>query len=53
KCWDKDPEKRPSAIEIHETILNWKGNPEILSEFLKSDKEMEIKIMALIILMVV
>ncbi|CAG8754413.1 9007_t:CDS:1, partial [Ambispora leptoticha] len=21
KCWDKDPKERPSAIEIHETIL--------------------------------
>ncbi|RIB07933.1 kinase-like domain-containing protein [Gigaspora rosea] len=43
KCWDKDPEKRPSAIEIHEIILKWKNTPEILSEFLKSDKEMMIK----------
>ncbi|RIB04976.1 kinase-like domain-containing protein [Gigaspora rosea] len=43
KCWDKDPNKRPSAIEIHETILSWKNNPEILLEFLKSDKEMVIE----------
>ncbi|CAG8720369.1 11409_t:CDS:1, partial [Ambispora leptoticha] len=43
KCWDKDPEKRPSAIEIYETILNWKNSTEFLSEFLKSDKEMVIE----------
>ncbi|RIB22381.1 hypothetical protein C2G38_2174067 [Gigaspora rosea] len=24
RCWNADPEKRPTAIEIHETILNWK-----------------------------
>ncbi|KAF0549449.1 hypothetical protein F8M41_025184 [Gigaspora margarita] len=43
KCWDKDPEKRPSAIEIHETILKWKINPEILIEFLNSDHVLAIK----------
>ncbi|RIB04655.1 kinase-like domain-containing protein [Gigaspora rosea] len=43
KCWDKDPNNRPSAIEIHETILKWKNNMENLTEFLKSDKEMVIE----------
>ncbi|RIB10680.1 kinase-like domain-containing protein, partial [Gigaspora rosea] len=43
KCWDKVPEKRPSAIEIHETILKWKNSIKTLAEFLKSDKKMEIK----------
>ncbi|CAG8675786.1 15870_t:CDS:1, partial [Dentiscutata heterogama] len=43
ECWDKDPENRPSAIEIYETILKWKNSTEILSEFLKSDKEMVIE----------
>ncbi|CAG8544611.1 5384_t:CDS:1, partial [Dentiscutata heterogama] len=28
---------------IHQTILNWKNNAEILAEFLKSDEEMEIE----------
>ncbi|RIB27271.1 kinase-like domain-containing protein [Gigaspora rosea] len=43
KCWDKDPDKRPSALEIYETIKNWKNNTEILSEFIKSDNEMVIE----------
>ncbi|RIB19458.1 kinase-like domain-containing protein [Gigaspora rosea] len=44
KCWDEDPEKRPSALEIHEIISKWKNSTETLSEFLKSDKEMVIEI---------
>ncbi|CAG8654198.1 9770_t:CDS:2, partial [Ambispora leptoticha] len=43
RCWDENPNNRPSASEIHKTILNWKNNTEIFVEFLKSDKEMEIK----------
>ncbi|RIB04654.1 hypothetical protein C2G38_2221782 [Gigaspora rosea] len=43
KCWDKNPINRPSAIEIHKTILKWKNNIENLTEFLKSDKEMVIE----------
>ncbi|RIB08193.1 kinase-like domain-containing protein [Gigaspora rosea] len=43
RCWNDDPEKRPTALEIHETILNWKNNPEVLTEFLKSDNEMAIE----------
>ncbi|RIB11486.1 kinase-like domain-containing protein [Gigaspora rosea] len=40
KCWNKDPEERPSALEIYETITNWKNDEEILASFSKSDKEM-------------
>ena len=28
-CWDSDPEKRPSASEIYETIENWKKDENI------------------------
>ncbi|CAG8668947.1 13571_t:CDS:1, partial [Dentiscutata heterogama] len=35
RCWDKDPEKRPSALEIQETIRGWRNNSDILSKFLK------------------
>ncbi|RIB25106.1 kinase-like domain-containing protein [Gigaspora rosea] len=44
KCWDEDPSNRPSATEIHETILKWKNNTEIMNELLKSDKEIVIEI---------
>ncbi|KAF0428039.1 kinase-like protein [Gigaspora margarita] len=43
RCWDKDPDKRPSALEIYETIINWKNDIKILSEFRNSDKEMVIE----------
>ncbi|RIB07229.1 kinase-like domain-containing protein [Gigaspora rosea] len=43
RCWNDDPEKRPTALEIHETILKWKNNSEFLAEFLKSDDEMVIE----------
>ncbi|RIB17457.1 kinase-like domain-containing protein [Gigaspora rosea] len=43
KCWDTDPEKRPTAKEIHKIILSWKNDDKILSEFLRSDKEIVIK----------
>ncbi|RIB30053.1 kinase-like domain-containing protein [Gigaspora rosea] len=42
-CWDRNPLKRPSALEIYETIKSWKNDVNILSEFLKSDKAIEIK----------
>ncbi|KAF0424506.1 serine/threonine protein kinase [Gigaspora margarita] len=43
RYWNINPEKRPTALEIHETILNWKNYPEILAEFLKSDDKMVIE----------
>ncbi|RIB02348.1 hypothetical protein C2G38_2291683 [Gigaspora rosea] len=43
RCWDKDPDKRPSALEIYEIIINWKNGTKILSEFRNSDKEMVIE----------
>ncbi|RIB14893.1 kinase-like domain-containing protein [Gigaspora rosea] len=43
RCWNDDQEKRATALEIHETILNWKNNNEILVGFLKSDDEMIIE----------
>ncbi|RIB21887.1 hypothetical protein C2G38_2034024 [Gigaspora rosea] len=43
RCWNNDPLKRPSAIEIYETIKSWKNDVNVLSEFLKSDNAIEIK----------
>ncbi|RIB21888.1 kinase-like domain-containing protein [Gigaspora rosea] len=43
RCWNSDPLKRPSAIEIYETINSWKNDVNVLSEFLKSDNAIEIK----------
>ncbi|RIB23965.1 kinase-like domain-containing protein [Gigaspora rosea] len=43
RCWVEDPEKRPLASEIYETIINWKNNTEILYEFLKSDENIVIE----------
>ncbi|RIB09083.1 kinase-like domain-containing protein [Gigaspora rosea] len=44
QCWDKDPEKRPSCLEIYEKVLKWKNTTEHVDEFLKSDNEIMIKI---------
>ncbi|RIB07213.1 kinase-like domain-containing protein, partial [Gigaspora rosea] len=33
RCWDKNPNNRPSAIEVHETILKWKNSTEVLADF--------------------
>ncbi|RIB24896.1 kinase-like domain-containing protein [Gigaspora rosea] len=41
RCWNKNPEERPSALEIYETITNWKNDEEILASFSKSDKEIK------------
>ncbi|RIB12439.1 kinase-like domain-containing protein [Gigaspora rosea] len=41
KCWDQNPEKRPSALEIHKTIIDWKNDKGTLLEFLKSDNSMK------------
>ncbi|RIB07210.1 kinase-like domain-containing protein [Gigaspora rosea] len=43
RCWDKNPNNHPSAIEVHETILKWKNSTEILANFLRSDEKMEIE----------
>ncbi|RIB21886.1 kinase-like domain-containing protein, partial [Gigaspora rosea] len=43
RCWNNDPLKRPSAIEIYETIKSWKDDVNVLSEFLKPDNAIEIK----------
>ncbi|RIB00327.1 kinase-like domain-containing protein [Gigaspora rosea] len=43
RCWNSNPKKRPSALEVYETIMSWKNDTNILSKFKKSDKEIEIK----------
>ncbi|RIB25399.1 hypothetical protein C2G38_1997388, partial [Gigaspora rosea] len=43
QCWDNDPNKRPTALEIYETITNWRNDSKILSEFKKFDKEIVVE----------
>jgi serine/threonine protein kinase len=42
QCWNSIPENRPSALEIYETIMTWKNDAKILSEFKNSDKMIEL-----------
>ncbi|RIB16677.1 kinase-like domain-containing protein [Gigaspora rosea] len=35
RCWDKKPQNRPSAKEIHETFINWKNDERNLVELSK------------------
>ncbi|KAG9302537.1 hypothetical protein G9A89_007241 [Geosiphon pyriformis] len=39
QCWDADPEKRPTAKEISETLYNWQsGDSENRKEIMRFDK---------------
>ncbi|RIB16444.1 hypothetical protein C2G38_2090840 [Gigaspora rosea] len=45
-CWNKDPEKRPSAVNIHEIFTEWHNNIKVLLESSESEKIMhDIEIM--------
>ncbi|RIB13050.1 kinase-like domain-containing protein [Gigaspora rosea] len=41
QCWDKDPEKRPSAEEIREIFEKWQNDEKILKELKESKPELE------------
>jgi hypothetical protein len=41
RCWDKDPEKRPSADEIYDIFLEWQNNENILLELSEYDKKIQ------------
>ncbi|RIB23956.1 kinase-like domain-containing protein [Gigaspora rosea] len=38
-CWENDPKKRPSAIEICETFVKWQNDENILLELTENDKK--------------
>ncbi|RIB07264.1 kinase-like domain-containing protein [Gigaspora rosea] len=40
RCWENDPEKRPSAVEICGTFAEWQNNKKILFELNEYDKTM-------------
>ncbi|RIB15335.1 kinase-like domain-containing protein [Gigaspora rosea] len=41
KCWENDPEKRPSAIEICEAFAKWQIDIKILSELTEYDTKIK------------
>ncbi|RIB06989.1 kinase-like domain-containing protein [Gigaspora rosea] len=42
KCWNIEPEKRPTAKEIVDIFEEWQNNENILSELAESDKKLQI-----------
>lgn len=38
ECWNKEPEKRPSAAKISKIFIEWQTNEKILLELLESEK---------------
>ena len=38
KCWEREPENRPSAIKISEILKEWQSDENILLELTKSDE---------------
>ncbi|RIB19064.1 kinase-like domain-containing protein [Gigaspora rosea] len=38
KCWDEDPENRPSAAKIHEIFTEWQINEKILLDLSESEE---------------
>ncbi|RIB22031.1 hypothetical protein C2G38_2297184 [Gigaspora rosea] len=41
KCWNMDPEKRPTSKEIYDTFTEWQSNETILLELSESDKKLQ------------
>ncbi|RIB01366.1 hypothetical protein C2G38_2127824 [Gigaspora rosea] len=39
RCWDNDPEKRPSALKICETFSEWQNDENILFKLTEYDKK--------------
>ncbi|RIB29357.1 hypothetical protein C2G38_2011234 [Gigaspora rosea] len=42
RCWENDPEKRPSAVKICETFAEWQNDKKILFELTEYDKKMRL-----------
>ncbi|RIB16180.1 hypothetical protein C2G38_2091634, partial [Gigaspora rosea] len=40
KCWNKDPNERPTATEIGDIFAEWQNNEFILSELFESDNKL-------------
>ncbi|RIB29355.1 hypothetical protein C2G38_2056976 [Gigaspora rosea] len=40
RCWENNPEKRPSAVEICETFTEWQNDKMIIFELTEYDKKM-------------
>ncbi|RIB17765.1 hypothetical protein C2G38_1402662 [Gigaspora rosea] len=43
KCWNMEPEKRPTGSEIYDIFTEWRNNENILSELSESDKQLRNK----------
>ncbi|RIB29954.1 kinase-like domain-containing protein [Gigaspora rosea] len=41
KCWNMEPEKRPTAKEIGDIFVEWQNNENILFELAESDKKLQ------------
>ncbi|RIB23957.1 kinase-like domain-containing protein, partial [Gigaspora rosea] len=39
KCWENDPKKRPSAVEICETFIKWQNDENIVLDLTENDKK--------------
>ncbi|RIB17378.1 hypothetical protein C2G38_2088330, partial [Gigaspora rosea] len=39
RCWDNDPEKRPSALKICETFSEWQNDENVLFKLIEYDKK--------------
>ncbi|RIB28938.1 kinase-like domain-containing protein [Gigaspora rosea] len=40
KCWNIEPNERPTASEIYDIFTEWENNENVLSELTKSDKKL-------------